>query len=73
VDDALTPLPLPAEIVELAAQAELGQISWESVAMHEKAHLGLVTYPTYARMAPVERARVGAINQSTARRKLGLP
>lgn len=63
---------LPAEIAAVVAQAELGHTSWETVAMHEKAHLGIVTYATYVRMAPVERARVGAMNQSTVRRKLGL-
>lgn len=62
----------PPEVVAVLVQAELGQASWETVAMYEKAHLGLVTYGTYARMTPAERSRVGHMNQTTARAKLRL-
>lgn len=65
-------LVIPAEVAALVAQAELGQTSWEAVAVLEKAHLGLVTYLTYKRMTPAERNRVGGMNQTTARQKLGI-
>lgn len=61
---------MPAEVTAVLAQAELGTVSWETVAMHEKAHLGFVTYATYARMTTAERNRVGAMNQTTVRAKL---
>lgn len=60
----------PPEMAALLAKAELGTTSWETVAMHEKAHLGFVTYATYARMTTAERNRVGAMNQTTVRAKL---
>ncbi len=65
-------LVIPPEVTALVARAELAEVSWEAVAMLEKAHLGLVTYPTYKRMTPAERARVGGMNQTTARQKLGI-
>lgn len=65
-------LIIPAEVTALVAQAELGQVAWEAVAMLEKATMGLVTYPTYKRLTPAERNRVGGMNQTTARQKLGL-
>lgn len=56
----------------MIAQAELGQTTWEAVAMLEKAHMGLMTYPTYKRLSPAERSRIGGMNQTTARAKLGI-
>jgi hypothetical protein len=61
------------EVTKLVAKAEIGQTTWEAVAMLEKAHMGLVTYNTYKQMTPQERARMGRINQTTARTRLGLP
>lgn len=62
----------PEELAVLVLQAELNQLPWETVAMHEKAHMGYVTLATYNRMTVVERARVGGMNQSTIRRRLGI-
>jgi uncharacterized membrane protein len=65
-------LVIPAEVTALVAQAELGQATWEAVGMLEKALMGLVTYPTYKRLSPAERARIGGMNQTTARQKMGI-
>ena len=65
-------LVIPAEITALVAQAEIGQTTWEAVAILEKAHMGLVTYSTYVRLTVAERNRIGGMNQTTARQKLGL-
>lgn len=64
-------MPAP-DIASLTAQAELGRVAWETVAIHEKATLGYVLLDTYNRMTNEERARVGGMNQTTARLKLGL-
>jgi hypothetical protein len=65
-------LVIRPEVAALVDRAELAEVSWENVAVLEKAHLGLVTYPTYKRMTPAERNRVGCMNQTTARQKLGI-
>lgn len=65
-------LVIPDEVTALVAQAELGQVAWEGVATLEKATMGLVTYPTYKRLTPAERNRIGGMNQTTARQKLGI-
>jgi len=65
-------LVVPVEVTAMIAQAELGQTTWEAVAMLEKAHMGLMTYPTYKRLSPAERSRIGGMNQTTARAKLGI-
>jgi len=65
-------LVIPSEVTELVAQAELGRATWEAVAVLEKAHMGLVTYSTYRRLTPIERSRIGGMNQTTARQRLGI-
>ena len=62
----------PTEVTELVARAELGQTTWEAVAMLEKARMGLVTYATYVHLTTAERNRIGGMNQTTARQKLGI-
>jgi hypothetical protein len=59
-----------ADLDLLASEAELGRMPWVTVAIHERAVLGIVHYRTWIQLQDDERVLVGRMNQSTARRKL---
>lgn len=63
---------IDAQLNSLAEQAELGNLSWLTVAIQERAHLGIVMYATWSRLTPKERLDVGVMSQTSARARLGL-
>jgi len=63
---------IDAQLNALTEQAEIGNLSWLTVAIQERAHLGIVMYATWWRLTPKERLDVGVMSQTSARARLGL-
>lgn len=59
-----------AAVARVTGDAQQGQQSWATVALYERAHLGIVRYATWVMLTVEEREIYGRMNQTTARRKL---
>ncbi len=56
-----------AALAALAVRAMAGDPAWASVALRERAELGIIPYKTWANLTPMERNFLGVVNQTTAR------
>ncbi len=56
-----------AALYALASRAIAGDAGWASVALRERAELGIIPYKTWVNLTPSERNFLGVVNQTTAR------
>lgn len=54
-------------LASLAVRAMAGDTCWASIALRERAELGIIPYKTWANLTPLERHFLGMVNQTTAR------
>ena len=62
-------MELPYALTALLSQAaRAGQVAWGTVALHEIAYLGIIFYETYVHLTEEERAALGRLSPTAARK-----
>lgn len=62
---------MPWALVALLAQAaRAGEAPWTTVALNERAYLGLTLYHTYIHLTDEERVAYGRLSSTAARRMM---
>jgi hypothetical protein len=64
-------LEMPWALAELLAQAaKAGQVPWTTVALNERAYLGMTLYDTYVQLSDEDRIAFGRLSPTAARRMM---